>query len=402
MEALSAPLQRVVEASEWFVRTPALRLLHIATSDVLRLAVLEHLVATELLDVNGCPFFVLEAPMEIEDDGWTLRSDELRADWSELVAAADLSLDPLWPDVGASTPLERFCLELQLALQSRHASMAGLVIVLAPVWIRDGDRWWRDLSTLLGFMQLRDARFVIVECGQFEARTLTEQLGWTAEFVDARVDMELLRKEMRARLEAMSTPPPGATGPRLTGAAGPSIAPPQREGAPAPDPERLALEAEQLGISPVLLDANAMHELRLAVLRGALAMADGDTELALAAQLRARDFCHDHGLEREAVVNQLVLAGYALQAGDLEQADRAFEAAGIRADAAGLSELAVLARFAVGSTQVVRNRIEQAILAYDDVGRRGAALGLLDLAREAVRMRDELLRRAGARAPEST
>ena len=75
METLSAPLQRVAEASEWFIRTPSLRLLYIVTSGVLRLAVLEQLTATELLDVNGCPFFVLEAPTEIDDDGWMLRSD---------------------------------------------------------------------------------------------------------------------------------------------------------------------------------------------------------------------------------------------------------------------------------------------------------------------------------------
>jgi hypothetical protein len=403
VEALSAPMQRVSEAGEWFVRTPSVRLLYIVTSDVLRLAVLEHLTATEFLDINTSPFFVLEAPTECNDDGWALRSQELRADWSglgEAAAGSGVSLAPLWAEPVASTPLERFCLELHSALRSRDASMSCLVIVLAPVWIRDGDQWRRDLSALLGLPPLREARFVVVDCGEPEGLAIAEQLGPQVDVVDARVQSESLREEMRCRIEAMAAAPPSATGYRLTGAAGPNIAPPLREGAPAPSPELLAVQAEQLGISPALLDAGAMHQLRISVFTAALAMAAGDVEQALAAQTRARDFCIAHGLWREAVVNELVVGGFQLQAGHSEHAIESFTRARERASERGLLDLAVLAQIAVGSGQLVRNEIEQAILAYDEAGYRGAAVGSTVLTNEAWRMRDELLRAAGVRGSE--
>jgi tetratricopeptide (TPR) repeat protein len=387
-------MQRVVEASEWFIRTPSVRMLHIVTNRALRLAVLEYVTATELLEVNTWPFFVLEAPTELDDDGWTLRSEELRADWAGLVDAATASarvLDPLWPEHVAPDAIERFCLELHSALGSRDASMSGLVIVLAPVWVRDGARWRRDLSALLEPTQLREARFVIVECDDPHGLAVAEQLGPAADIVDARVCAESLRNEMRARVEAMIAAPAGATGPRLTGAAGPTIAPPSREGAPTSSAERRILQAEQLGISPVLLDPEVMHELRISVFQAALAMTDGDLQQAVAAQRRARDFCSAHGLDREAVINELVVGGFELQGGDPGRAIESFTRARERAELAGLSELAVLAQLAVGASELVRGQVDEAIVAYAEAGRLGAELGTIVLTIEAQRMCGQLL-----------
>src|ERR1044071_1525363 len=138
MEAMVKPLERVVEATEWFVRTPELRLLHIVTSGVLRIPVLQHLTATELLDANTCPFFVLEAATEPGDDGWSLRAEELRADWQGLLESAPdpAAMAPLWPEERRRPPVARFALELGKALSLLRPPMTGLVIVVAPVWGR--------------------------------------------------------------------------------------------------------------------------------------------------------------------------------------------------------------------------------------------------------------------------
>jgi len=74
VDSLTTPIERVVEGSEWFVRTPSLRLLYVATSELVRKPVLAHLTAAEMLDANTCPFFVLEAVTEPSDDGWEARS----------------------------------------------------------------------------------------------------------------------------------------------------------------------------------------------------------------------------------------------------------------------------------------------------------------------------------------
>jgi hypothetical protein len=342
-------MQRVAEASEWFVRTPSLRLLYILTDNLLRLAVLEHVTATELFGVNASPLFVLEAPTESDHDGWTLRCEELRADWAGLVdtaAQTGVSLAPLWPEPIASNAFERFCLELHMAL---HAAGSGLVLVLAPVWILDRDRWQHDLSTLLGFELLDTARFIVVECGGGESLPFfVRQLGPLADILDARVQPEVVRSEMRARIEAMLDASPDDGSHRLTGAAAPRFAPPPREGASSPSPEFLVMKAQQLGISPALLDGNAMHQLRVSVFGAALAMADSDVDGALAAQMCARDFFVAHGLAREAVVSELVLGGFALQAGERELANGSFVRAHQRASEAGLSDLVDVARLVMG------------------------------------------------------
>src|SRR5882724_10290689 len=149
MDSFVKPLERVVEATEWFLRTPTLRVLHVATSGLLRAPVLRHLTAAELLDFNTCPFFVLEAPTEVDDDGWGLRADELRADWEGLRDGAPGPDDvaPLWPAHGEQPSVARFAHELHHALGLLRAPMTGLVIVLAPVWVRDAARCCRRKSS---------------------------------------------------------------------------------------------------------------------------------------------------------------------------------------------------------------------------------------------------------------
>lgn len=391
MDSLVKPIERVVEAAEWFVRTPALRVMHVATSGLLRNTVLQHLTATELLKANTCPFFVLQAATEPEDDGWALRADELRAEWEELYQEASGSEEfvPLWPEQRAQTPLGRFSLELREALAALRAPMTGIVVVLAPVWVRDVKRWREDLTALLEARHLSRARFVVVEAD--EAYSL-ESLGTAVERVDARIDDAVLKDEMDARMEAMKNAPPGATGPWLIGAAGPSVAPLARKDAPPPlSPEQREAMAKQAGIPAAMLDPDAMRDLQVQVLGAAAAMRDQDAVEAVRLQRKARDLCVDRGLTREAVVNELVLAGYALQGGNPEGALEVFRDARKRAEGAQLAEMAVQAQMAVGSCLLVLKRPEEAAGAYAEAGNMGAAAGAPILAIEAYRVCGQLL-----------
>ena len=221
-------IERVVEATEWFIRTPSLRVMHVVTSGLLRNVVLKHLTATELLEANTCPFFVLEAPTEPGDSGWSLRSEELRGDWEALLesAPAPSELAPLWPEVRDQSPLARFGLEVGKALAVLHPPMTGLVIVLAPVWVRDVPRWRDDLAILLDLKHLSRARFIVVDVDEACSMPVIE-LRALAERVDARIDDDALRKEADASLAALKTAPLGPLL-SLVGAAGASVSPPPR------------------------------------------------------------------------------------------------------------------------------------------------------------------------------
>ncbi|PRQ02444.1 hypothetical protein ENSA5_22620 [Enhygromyxa salina] len=403
MDALTEPIEQVVEAGEWFVHTPELRLLYIATSNMLRNTVLEHLTASELLDDNTEPYFVLEAPTEPGDAGWTLRSDELRADWEGLVesAPASVPLTPLWPELAGERPLARFCLELAAALDRLQPPMTGLVIVLAPVWIRDAERWREDLALVLGEPRLAAARFVVVEVDDELTLPVVEQLGDAAERVDARIDEPALRKQMQDRVNAMKNAPPGATGPQLTGAAGPAVAPPPRKSAKPPlTPDQKQALAQEVGIPPVFMDEQAMHQLRVHVVSAAT-LAQTDPLAAVAAQGQARDMCVANGLTREAVVNELVLGGYMIQAGGAEPAIETFGSAKARAREAGFVELELQAQMAIGAALVIAKRGDEAIVAYNEAGELGLASQETQtpvpkiMAVEAYRMAGQLLASSG-------
>lgn len=398
MEALIRPLERVVEATEWFVRTPALRLLHIATSGVLRVPVLRHVAATELLEINSCPFFVLEAPTEPADDGWSLRCEELRADWQGLLEGAPdpRAVGPLWPEQSGAPAVVRFALELGKALAALRPPLPGLIVVLAPVWVRDPARWRGDLRALLGARELAKARFIVVETDDAAARDLVDKLGPAAEHVDARVSDSAVRADMAARIDAMKNAPAGASPFQLSGGAGPPVVPPVRKGqAAAPSGEQRAAAAAELGLSPTLLDPDAMKELRVLVLSAAAAMQEGRPADAIPLQRQARDFCVRHGMAREAVVNELCLAGYVLQAGRPERALEIFRDGRVRAEAAGLIDMAVQAQIAVGSCLLVSKRVDDAAAAYAEAGQLGAGANAAVLAIEAFRMCGQLLATKG-------
>ncbi len=398
MNSLVKPIERVVEASEWFVRTPSIRLLHIVTSGLLRAPVLKHLTATELLDANSCPFFVLEAATEPGDDGWLLRTEELRADWESLHASAPatVGLPPLWPAESGRPALSRFGLELGRALAAVRAPMTGLVIVLAPVWVRDAVRWREDLAVLLGLRGLSAARFVVVEADTSCSSPVVEKMAGAASYVEARIDDDALQAETDASLDALKNAPPGATGIQLVGAAGPPVAAPRRPNQLPPlSPEQRAVTAQELGISPALLDADAMKQLRVLVLSAAAAMRQRDVEGAIRLQREARDFCVGHALVREAVVNELVLAGYVLQAGDPQRALELFRQGRARAEKADLNDMAVQAQIAVGSCLLLGKRVDDAAAAYAEAGQLGAGRGAPILAIEAFRMCGQLLASKG-------
>lgn len=394
MDALVKALEKVVESGEWFVRTPSVRVLHVVTNKVLRLPVLQHLVASELLEPNTSPFFVLEAPTEPGDDGWTLRADELRADWKGLCdSAPDSSLmGPLWPEESQQQPLARFSAELGLALASIRSPMTGLVLVLAPVWIRDRTTWCRDLTALFRAKGLEKARFVVVEVDEPESLAVIKQLGPAAEQVDARVSDASLGEEMSARLEAMKNAPSGATGFALVGGAGPAVAPPKRASDPprVPPEQRQSLAAE-LGISPALFDLDLMKQLRVLVMSAAGAMRAGQATEAVRLQREARDLCVKHAMVREAVVNELVLGGYVLQGGAPELALKVFGDGRKRAEAAGLIDMAVQAQIAKGSCLLVMKRVDEAVAAYDEGGQLGASASAPVLGIESYRMCGQLL-----------
>lgn len=401
MDSIAQPLTRVVEAVQRFILDRDVRLLHVATDASLRLAVLEHIAAGEHHGDNHAPFFVLETPTDEKEDGWKGRAEELRADYEELrtlLARAEegVSLPELGAESKAPSALARFSLEVNGALRRLTSPFDGVVLVLAPVWVREPKRWVSDVKVLLTRAELRRARFILVEADGPHCEPLAVALAKEAERVDARPDDKKAAEDMAQMLVAMVSAPAGATGARAVGAAGPRVAPPPRKGEPQPMSAAQREEmARELKVEPALLDPGFHQALRLKVLSAAHALREGKAAQAVHEQREARDMCLKAGLKREAVTMELVLGGYVLQAKQTAQALEVFQAARQRAEAHQLPELAVQAQLARASTLLVLQRSDEASRAYAEAGKLGMAASSPVLAIEGYRMCGQLLAGAG-------
>jgi tetratricopeptide (TPR) repeat protein len=400
MNSIHQPLARVSEAMQDFVRRKDTRLLHVVTTGPLRLAVLEHIAAAEHLGESSSPFFVLEAPCEAEDNGWTARTDELRDDIEalrELLARGEegIALAPARAastDTRPKTPFARFGLELRALVERLRAPLEGVVLVLAPLWVRAPKPWIEEVTVLLCQTGLASVRWVIVELEDAVCAPLARALGQRARQVDARVDAAATRAETDEMLAAIGASPSGATGARLCGAAGPPELPPLRKNKTAAVTPILPGEA---GLPAAFSGATFTHRLRASTLGAARSMRDGDTPQATRQQREALELCNNAGLVRESVVMELVLGGYALQGGAHALALDGFRRARQRAETAGFAELAVQAQLAVAGSLLAQRRTAEATAAYVEAGQLGAALRSPVLAIEGYRMAGQLLAASG-------
>ncbi len=391
MQSLIKPLERVVEVGEFFVRTPTMRVLTITTTGMLRNAVLAHLQASEMLTACDAPFVILEAPTEPEDDGWQLRVEEMEDSWEGFrKTAPELLLAPL-PKPSASG-LAGFAQSAQAAMRACLGPVKGIVIVLAPVWITDVVRWKEDLRVLLTARALSDVRMVIVECDSEHGREALADLELTTEHVDARAEEQNVTSDLRAQLEAMRTAPANATGSRLTGAAGPRVAPPPRlHDATKPSGEQVADAAQQSGIAHANLDASAMHQVAILQRAAIVAVREGRLVEAIHLQRETMELCERLSLVRESILHRLVLGSFALQAGELKQARQVYLQAEDAATRHQLPLFRIQSRMAVASIENLLRQRFDAAQSYAEAGNLASQEGQLILAIESYRLAGQCL-----------
>ncbi|UQA63218.1 hypothetical protein [Polyangium aurulentum] len=397
MQCLTDPLERVAEAMRVFIDRPALRLLHVTTADAIRIPVLEHVMAAEHDAENLCPFVCLEAPVEEGDDGWGIRAVELRVDMEALCereatapeGAAEVRSMPA--EARAKTDLGRFLLELRVAVQCLGKPLAGLVVVLSPVWVRDVARWQEDVRALLAREDLGRVRWVLVDLEEPISLDVARGLGASAYLVDARIDVAALQEESDALAASIESAPSGAWGARATGAAGPDEAPPPRYNARALDPEELRALAEGANLPPEVLSVEPMQKLRALITGAARAARNRDVAGAVAKQREARAFCKGIGWRKGAVMMACLLGGYALQAGAPRAALDIFTEARDEATEEDMAELAAQAEMARGTCLLLEKRDDEAARSFAEAGMLAGELGSKVMAIEGYRMCGQIL-----------
>ena len=404
MNAITDPLERVVETMQWFMTATEIQVVHIVTSESVRIAVLEHIAAMEHFSTNTKPFIILEAPVERADDGWETRTEELRDDIDDLCARlikANEGIDVhVMPDKPiADTSFGAFALTLNAAIECLTSPLDGLVIVLSPLWVRDSARWMEDVTALIEYADFRTlVRWVIVDIEKPVCAVIAEKLGELAMSVDARIQTAAMRNDLSTMVAAVESAPDGAMGMRMGGFAGPDDTPPPRKGKPKPlTPEQAEKVGAEYGIPAANLLVKPMQEIRTHMLRAGEAMMRGDSGSAVAKTREARAIARTHKLHKEAIMMTLMMGAYALQGRAPDTAAALFREAKADAERRGHADLAVQAQMALAAGLFAANKTREAALEYAEAGQLAAASDQRVLAIEAYRTSGQLLVTLGDR-----
>lgn len=399
-------LVRLADDLSWFIITPEIRLLHVATGSTERDVVLRQLALAEGHGHNQSPFFVLEDATTGDDDGWLPRAERTAAIHDarrKLLAAEGMTLQPIQPVVhGGALPIGAFAWQLHqcLAAQASTPPLRGIVVVLAPAQLTRPDAFAADVLGLLRLPELANARFIVLELGDATAGPFAAALGETMLRNDASVDTELLRKEQAAALAAAAAAPPGASPEVAAGFAGPKdvIAPP-RHGKPPRDqplsPEQEAFLKQELGPAVALLGASGAL-LRKRVTGAALAMQEKRFGDALQLQWEACTQLFAAGLTRLGCILEITLAAYYLHAGDANHARSTFESASKRAKENDFGDVAAQALLGLAAVLAVANELEAAVQTYARAGDLAAESGNAILGVEAYRTAGQIALHGGA------
>lgn len=400
LKCITDALVRVAETVQRFMAEPEVRFVHIVTTDSLRLAVLEHIAAMEHHRENYRPIYILEAPVESNDDGWQARIEELRDDMNDLrerlsEADPEVVVDAMPAQAKAKTALGAFGLELGGALQCLHEPFGGLIIVLSPFWVKNRARWIDDVKALVRLRTLVRVRWVVVDLDVALCKTIADELGNQAIVVDARLSDSKLASEMSTMTTLSESAPDGAMGYRLAGCAGPDEPPPPRKEVPAPlTPGQAGAFADVYNVPAATMQVKPMHELRKLIMGASTAMTRGDAGVAVNKMRDARNAAQRMGLERIAVMLTLMMGGYAMQARAPETATTIFEEGRLTAEKAKMPDLAAQAQMSMAAGLLAMGKHSEAALAYAQAGQRAAEAGIRVLAIEAYRICGEILAKA--------
>lgn len=319
-----------------FLRDQAYRVLHVVTPGWLREATLR--VVRNLgnrVEARG-PVLVIDAVDGDGADGWEARARQLR----ELAEAADGGEGHGEKVAGAveGGGLLGFAEQLVAIAMARGQVGEELVVALAPGPVRARDRWEQAVGLLLGSELLRGVRWIFVEVdvgvrawrGVPEGAVLVHGVG-----ADGRAGSAL----------------EGGLGGGLVGGSGAGpvgMVPPPRAGRG----QAIAGAGEK------------DRELARHVAAAAAAMGRQRADEAVEQQCRARDLAVKGQRVEQAVVMELVLAGYLLSAAAGTQAIASCERAVGLAKERGLEELTAIGLMTLGTCRMARGDMPGALVAF--------------------------------------
>ncbi len=346
MESLGSPIERLLEAMASFVRTPATKLLHVASAVRMRKGCVDGVMAFERDPANAAPFYLFEQEHTRSSPGWALRAEHARAQHAHRATLMDEqgeSLAPLPEAAPSGTPQAGFAGALLQLAHGQPEGAHGMVVVLAPSTLEDPEGWQAGVQPLLMDPKLAAVRFVVIETPPGPSASIADQLRDRADRVSVAPNAAAEDRDVESMLEDFvpGGPPPGAS-PEVTAPPHPTAGP---EPEPTPDAQLRGAVAEKLVAS-------------------ALAMKQGRAAAAVQSTREARDLSAAAGLQRDAINLELMLGGQLLAAGSPRQSEAAFTRAVESAGENGKDAQVATGQFALGASKLTRRDKQGALVCY--------------------------------------
>jgi tetratricopeptide (TPR) repeat protein len=320
MDALAKPIRELTEEVKWFMRAHDLRALRIRTTADMRNAVLQVVVDQEANRFNTSPVLVIPDPHKKDDNGWLARTKRLNEAYE--------AQRERWAEAGHPQPeltgeQESFGARLFQVNQLWRAPARGTIVVLAPTVVEAGESWDAAVELLVRRPDLASVRWVFVDLEHETAAGLRD----AALSTECLVDDGALLGDLKDHVALLEAAPAGAPGAAQVGAAWPlGTLPPSRGKHPPMPKAAVAAELEAAGV-PRAMAGDSPKQLKLHIMRGAVALREGDIATAITQQRAARDLCSAAGFVEAKLLMQMTLAGYLLHARQPRAAEAEFTAA---------------------------------------------------------------------------
>lgn len=407
MRSFLQPLEALQARASFFAAAPELRLLAIATDDLLRNPVVAQMMALEHHADNRTAFVRLDEPYTADRPGWSDRADRVIETLAAHRTAHEAKGVVLAPPKVLLEPAENEVVHFARELSwfdetARGAPLAldGVTAVLAPHPLADGENLARDIVALVRTPTLSRVRWILVDGtpGATCAAQVARELGDGALFVACKVDEVAHQREIAARIAAAAKATSAAPQ-ALAGAAWPAgVTPPDRARVGRTSGSAAAIPADLVALAK---RADQVGQLGRLVLSAAEALSRSDVPGAIHLQLKASDLAAATGLPAETVKMKLLLGTYQLQlargqGGGPPAALATFEDAARSAEQQGLTVEAAQASLGLAQLHLLAGDKPRASAAFARAGRLAAKGNSTLLAIEGFRAAGQVAIEGGA------
>jgi len=366
LDPITEAVTQFQEEFREFRDSPIARVLRIIVEPKNVGTLVKTLRAEEWQPENKSPFLIFDTAYGHEPDTfdsmtrivcehYALLQESFAEDGTEL---ADLTVELS----GKEEPLLLFALHLGRFGECIGEVLDPPIVCWLPTNVDNYKKWTAVVVKLLRFGLERECRLVIADKEGDHLADPLKAMKDAAMTVRFDIDEGGLGDYFK---NMMAAPSAGRAPGTLPGAAAPDVEPPPRPGPATPTDEQVKAAAAAQNLPPMLTEQQG-EELRRLVFGAAMGAKENNAEVAITNQRKACELCAKAGVKLEQAVMTMAQAGYLLQFGSEDLAEKHYRQSAELATEAEAPAQVAQAKMALGYLMVKNGRLDEAAQTYEE------------------------------------